>query len=61
MVTINVGPAKNVRSFLVHKVFLKARSGFFSRALSENWLEPGENVNLTEDDPQAFALYLNHI
>jgi hypothetical protein len=62
MLTIRVGSVANCRSFLVHESFLIARSGFFRRALNGKWAKTKtQTINLTEDDPDTFALYLNHL
>lgn len=48
------------RTLLVHKSFLTAWSEFFSRALNGDWKESETHtVDLTEDVPETFDLYLN--
>ncbi|KAF1362452.1 hypothetical protein EJ07DRAFT_77735, partial [Lizonia empirigonia] len=59
-VAIQVGSATNRRAFLVHKSILTARSEFFCRALNGSWKESEtKTVDLTEDVPETFDLYLN--
>lgn len=59
-VTIQVGSATDPRTLLVHKSFLTAWSEFFSRALNGDWKESETHtVDLTEDVPETFDMYLN--
>ncbi|XPS68586.1 hypothetical protein M3J09_000873 [Ascochyta lentis] len=62
MLTIKVGPAANCQSFLIHESFLTAHSEYFRRAMNGRWAELETRIiNLSDDDPEIFALYLNHI
>jgi hypothetical protein len=60
IVKINVGKKPRQQSFDVHVALLTARSPFFKRALNGNWAEAIERVvNLPEDDPKAFEMYVH--
>lgn len=57
MLTIRVGLDATCETFTVH---LTARSEYFRRAMNGRWTEAEtRTIDLTEDDPEAFALYLN--
>ena len=62
MLTVRVGETPDQQDFLVHESLLKSRAEYFSRAMNGNWLETDTRViELPEDEPEVFALYLNHI
>jgi hypothetical protein len=45
--------------FAVHEALITSRSPFFRNAMQGRWQEAQERtVNLTEDDPEVFSLYL---
>ena len=56
--TVIVGDGERKRSFTVHTSIVTARSTFFTAALAERWSTPNSNIELTEDDPDIFDLYL---
>ncbi|KZM22577.1 uncharacterized protein EKO05_0009545 [Ascochyta rabiei] len=59
---VKVGSTANRQSLTVHESFLTARSEFFRRAMNGNWREPGTQIiNLLDDEPEIFALYLNFV
>lgn len=48
------------RSFWAHKDLLCSRSPFFTNALREEWKEGQDNkVELPDDDPDIFAMYMH--
>jgi hypothetical protein len=60
--TIIVGSGASEKRFSVHESFICARSEFFRRAMNGNWAESEERlVKLSEDDPEIFAIYINHV
>lgn len=62
MIQIHVGEGEYRESFDVHEALITARSIFFKNALSGNWKEAQERVvNLPEDDPAIFAIYVHSI
>jgi hypothetical protein len=62
MLTICVGPTTDQKNFLVHESFLTTRSEFFKRAMNGRWTESAtRTISLADDDPDTFALYLNHV
>lgn len=56
-IEVLVGPAK--KSFRVHPDALQRRSTFFRAACSERWKHASNAIELIEDDPEIFDLYLN--
>ncbi|KAF2130050.1 hypothetical protein P153DRAFT_431113 [Dothidotthia symphoricarpi CBS 119687] len=62
MLTVRVGGESNQKDFVVHESFLTARSEFFRRAMNGSWEEAESRVvKLPQDEPEIFALYLNHV
>jgi hypothetical protein len=58
--TVVVGVEPNQKRFSIHEGIICARSEFFRRVMSGDWLEKEERlVELPEDDPDIFALYVN--
>ncbi len=58
--TIRVGGVANSQTFLVNESLLTARSEYFRRAMNGKWLEYNtREIDLVDDDPDIFALYLN--
>jgi hypothetical protein len=61
-VTVRVGKEPNQQDFVVHEWFLISSSKFFRRALGGNWAESDTRVvNLPEDLPAIFQLYLEQV
>jgi hypothetical protein len=66
-VRVVVGQGSKQQNFVVHEPVLMNRSLFFKKALSGTWTEAKERlVNLPEDDPSIFQIYVhllytNHI
>ena len=57
--TINVGTEPNRKTFFIHTELLKAKVEYFRGALSNSFRESMSNeVNLTEDNPNAFAIFV---
>ncbi|KAF2277552.1 uncharacterized protein EI97DRAFT_432415 [Westerdykella ornata] len=60
-VTIHVGQGLERKEFIAHEPFI-ARSEFFRRALNGNWPEGIERiVEMPNDDPEHFRLYLSFV
>ena len=57
-VTVAVGSGNNSASFTVHTSVIKGRSTFFESALSGRWETDRKSIELPEDDPAVFDLYL---
>lgn len=59
-VQVNVGNDKHKKTFSIHDAVLCSGSEFFKRALNGTWKESEERViNLPEDDPDVFSLYVH--
>mgnify|MGYP004501698255 CR=1 FL=1 len=57
-----MGECNASRRFLAHAAFLTIRSAFFNKAFSGPWREAHDRtVQLPDDDPETFELYLHHI
>lgn len=57
-IAVNVGPADNNRTFDIDQRPLIKHSRFFAIMLSGPWREArSKSVNLTEDDPDIFAIF----
>lgn len=62
VIKVCVGTGKNQRFFYVHQSLLCSQSEFFKKALNGKWKESEENsINLSEDDPEIFSLYLEQL
>ncbi|KAF2869093.1 hypothetical protein BDV95DRAFT_499273, partial [Massariosphaeria phaeospora] len=65
MITVRVGEETEEtesKDFLVHESILSSRSEFFRRAMNGKWPEADTRVvELSEDDPDLFGIYLNHV
>ncbi|KAF2660741.1 hypothetical protein K491DRAFT_774638 [Lophiostoma macrostomum CBS 122681] len=58
VVEITVGSEKK-ESFCVHKNLICERSAFFANALKPEWVKAnGKKIELQDDDPEIFSLYL---
>jgi hypothetical protein len=58
-IRVNVGQEPGNKHFFVHQHLICPRSEFFKNAMKEEWKEAQERkVNLSEDEPDTFALYL---
>jgi hypothetical protein len=54
-----VGSDSGIKEFSVHEDLICPRSHFFEKALNGAWKESEERkVDLPEDEPEVFALYL---
>lgn len=59
-IEIRVGQDEDARSFSVHKDLITSRSDFFATMFRGTWKEIEQGVvNLPEDEPDIFKLYLN--
>lgn len=59
VITVAVGEGEKQKEFAVHEALITERSRFFRNAIQGNWKEAEERiVNLTEDHPDVFELYL---
>ncbi|KAF1950260.1 hypothetical protein CC80DRAFT_539715 [Byssothecium circinans] len=59
VITVNVGSGTNLKAFTVHEKLLCERSEFFRTTLNGKWKESDVRVvDLPEDDPATFALYV---
>lgn len=59
IVTVRVGVDEHAETFYVHKDALRSTSSFFKAALNEDFKEAKTNsIELPEDDPSIFKLYL---
>jgi hypothetical protein len=58
-IRVNVGQAPDDKDYFVHQDLICPRSEFFKNAMKEPWKEAQERkVDLSEEDPGTFALYL---
>lgn len=54
-----VGQGDAQEKFAVHEALITSRSLFFRNAMQGDWKEAREHVvNLVEEDPEIFSLYL---
>ena len=54
--------APDTEEFTAHETFLISRSEFFRRAMNGNWQEADTRIiSFPDDEPDTFALYLNHL
>jgi hypothetical protein len=61
-VRVNVGSSPDDKVFFVHQDLICSRSGFFENAMKESEKEvPEPKVDLSEEKPDTFALYLELI
>ncbi|KAF2803316.1 uncharacterized protein BDZ99DRAFT_453580 [Mytilinidion resinicola] len=61
-VDICVGKEDYREFFSVHDTLLASRSEFFTRAMNGRWKESKERlINLPEDSPAVFSLYMHHL
>lgn len=51
-----MGPKE--QCFMVHKNIICRRSRFFEAACAKKWTKPDKKIRLPEDEPDAFAVYL---
>ncbi|RGB41537.1 hypothetical protein C1646_662945 [Rhizophagus diaphanus] len=61
---IQVGENQNMKEFFVHSIILKARSTYFRRALSDEWIIKKNNMfefKKPNIDPAVFEMILNYI
>jgi hypothetical protein len=59
LIRVNVGQAPDDKDFFVHQDLICPRSEFFKKATKDPWKEAQERkVDLSEEDPDTFALYL---
>lgn len=56
--SVLVGTGEAQRTFIVHNLIITERSAFFSAALAERWSTPDKTVQLPEEAPGIFDLYL---
>jgi hypothetical protein len=62
LVTVKVGKVDHQKEFMIHEGVICARSEFFKRAMNGIWTEAKERVvNLLEDRPDIFEIYVNHV
>ena len=62
IIKVIVGTAEAQRTILVHQGIICDRSEFFKKALTGAWIESQEKkVELPEDDPAIFTLYLERL
>jgi len=60
--TVRVGNVPDRKDFVVHESFQTSRSEFFRRAMNGKWAESETRiVQLPDDKPHVFALYVNFI
>jgi hypothetical protein len=48
---VTVGTNQNIETFKIHSVILRARSLYFNRALSNNWLKKNDNGIIIFEKP----------
>ena len=59
IITVNVGKEELMKKFLVHASVVCKRSKFFEKAIGGDWKEAQDkSVDLSEDDPTIFSLYV---
>lgn len=59
-IIVVVGNQQKLEEFKVHEALIRASSPFFDKALTGPWIEASQRlVKLPEDEPKAFALYIN--
>ncbi|KAF2263549.1 hypothetical protein CC78DRAFT_518474 [Lojkania enalia] len=57
---ITVGPPSSQKTFYIHETLCTTRSQFFHLALRGTWKESlSKSINLPEDSPEIFALYVH--
>jgi hypothetical protein len=57
-----VGKEPDTKAFVAPESFLTTRFEFFRRAMNGSWKEAETHiVELPEDDPETFAVYINHV
>lgn len=61
-IEVKVGEGEKQETFDVHEALITPRSLFFKKAMSGSWKESEDRiVNLPEEDPEIFKIYVHHL
>jgi hypothetical protein len=61
-IEVKVGEGEKQKTFDVHESLIASRSLFFKKAMSGSWKESKDRiVNLPEEDPEIFKIYVHHL
>lgn len=61
-ITVLVAEGNAQKKFVIHQDLICARSDFFRNSMKDGWKESNEGVvELPEDDPQIFGLYVQSL